>query len=931
MCDLPAAREQRRQDAESAAASGGADDDGASSSGGSDFADFLDDVAGSSDDGELPAQEPEPAATPVAAKPSLHAASAAAAAAAAPPSAAAAAAAASAEPAAPLRAGDDSSDPRTALLRAFQRSEAPREVASTFERTSDWQSVATQVALWEDVLQPRMADGAGSREYVVSVLKAVVNLCDRERIEVAERLLTELLDLQTGAAARKAAAEAATLDAVEAEATAAAAAVQPAGTDPAAQAAAPGTSPTDLATARPRYAQEEGPEALAVSCLPCPEDAQLLRCVRKPNAVSKDEIEGLLSMLPMMRSAGAGVQKRQGLAAAGAGGRASRSEASATADDDPSAWVTTYCHTHHLFQQRFPDLFTRLRQIALDTDDENWGIRKACEGGDCGAVRARVIEVHEAGPGAGLNADKHYDSGSIVTLDVLLSDASEFEGGHLQMMEPDGSKTRPTFEQGDAIVFPSHKYHTVVPVSKGRRRTMILEFWCGEERTCPHRCEQHWGHCQFDILQLPSTAATSQEQQQKRGEGVLSGGFGQSKSVESWARFRERVRSGKPLSLCEQPPRLRIAPLPPSMPQPDALADGLDALLLPYMLHRSQIGAFRRDGFVRLRGVVPDTVVAAARAELISIVLPAMAGGVNVSDPDNATKASLRRYNTGAAGEGNHIATGADAEGLWDSVSKGQPWHVQHGWKLRACCHQMVLAPRLGQIITQLLGLDEEGSGGGGFGGVRLYQEDCVSRPPGSGRTVWRQCGDRLSAHDTTRWKTATVWIPLQPTTPEMGAVTYAATTGAPAQRIDLSGCPSQEEADGGEARDAFVSQALEQQAGVTAPDGSTYNLGDISVHLDGGTGAGEGSAPWYCHPPNNTTATRMSLECTYFADGATMRDDDDATSSAFENGEFDSIAPGVKPGQVISTDRNPLLKRPSAEAVAAATEKALNTIAVVR
>ena len=50
---------------------------------------------------------------------------------------------------------------------------------------------------------------------------------------------------------------------------------------------------------------------------------------------------------------------------------------------------------------------------------------------------------------------------------------------------------------GDAIIFCSHKYHTVQPVRSGRRRVCVLEFWEGERRACCHRCDKHWGGCPF--------------------------------------------------------------------------------------------------------------------------------------------------------------------------------------------------------------------------------------------------------------------------------------------------------------------------------------------------------------------------------------------------------------------------------------------------
>ena len=440
----------------------------------------------------------------------------------------------------------------------------------------------------------------------------------------------------------------------------------------------------------------------------------------------------------------------------------------------------------------------------------------------------------------------------------------------------------PTFEQGDAIIFPSHKYHTVVPVLSGRRRTLILEFWCGEERLCPHRCEQHWGACNYNALHLPTSSQgtaheASQTQTQEGGQSHQALDIKNSSNlsrecdnglIESWPRFHQRMQSDRPLSLCvsTEQPTLRVAALPPPMPQPDPLADGLDSLLVAQPLRPEQLVAFKRDGHIRLRNVIPDTVLAAARAELISIVLPAMKGGQNASDPSPATKASLRRHSTGV-GSATGVVTGSEADDLWKAVSAGQPWHVQHGWKLRACVHQLVLAPRLGQILCDLLEITtadgKEKRHGSSGRGVRLYQEDAVSRPPGTGRTEWARQGGNLNAQqgesencaafDTRRWKAATVWIPLQQTTPDMGAPAFSAEL--PPDRAEL------QQADHGDC--AHADDSREIIAG--GAHSWTYNLGDINVRLEGG----DGPVYYHCHPPNHTTATRMALECTYFTDGA--------------------------------------------------------------
>ena len=51
------------------------------------------------------------------------------------------------------------------------------------------------------------------------------------------------------------------------------------------------------------------------------------------------------------------------------------------------------------------------------------------------------------------------------------------------------------FERGDALVFVSHKYHCVAPVTHGERRVLVIELWEGEERSCPHRCTERTGVC----------------------------------------------------------------------------------------------------------------------------------------------------------------------------------------------------------------------------------------------------------------------------------------------------------------------------------------------------------------------------------------------------------------------------------------------------
>ena len=50
---------------------------------------------------------------------------------------------------------------------------------------------------------------------------------------------------------------------------------------------------------------------------------------------------------------------------------------------------------------------------------------------------------------------------------------------------------------GEAIMFPSHKFHNVSPITGGKRVVMVLEIWEGEAKTCFHRCLKR-DKCDYD-------------------------------------------------------------------------------------------------------------------------------------------------------------------------------------------------------------------------------------------------------------------------------------------------------------------------------------------------------------------------------------------------------------------------------------------------
>ena len=155
-------------------------------------------------------------------------------------------------------------------------------------------------------------------------------------------------------------------------------------------------------------------------------------------------------------------------------------------------WETSYLSTDGWFGRAMPELRQKLISAAREVDAQHWQLLRTATA----PVVPRCVEFHTVGAGGSLPFPTHYDTGSLVTIDVMCSDPSEeFEGGEFRTLEADGSMKTYPFEKGDALCFVSHKYHHVQPVTAGRRHVLVMELWEGEERTCAHRCERHTGLC----------------------------------------------------------------------------------------------------------------------------------------------------------------------------------------------------------------------------------------------------------------------------------------------------------------------------------------------------------------------------------------------------------------------------------------------------
>jgi len=224
------------------------------------------------------------------------------------------------------------------------------------------------------------------------------------------------------------------------------------------------------------YADSVAGSALAEQHLPLSAEAQRTNVVRLPKFLSDQEIDSLhkfhAELKPQLGSAG----------------RTSGNQAAAYRQ---GKWETAYLSTDGLFAQRMPELRRQLMEAAQRVDSDNWQLL----GRAVAPVVPRCVEYHTVEPGGSLPFPTHYDAGSLITIDVMLADRSEYEGGEFSTLECDGTMLKHPFEKGDALVFVSHKFHCVSPVTAGQRQVLVMELWEGEERTCAHRCERHTGTC----------------------------------------------------------------------------------------------------------------------------------------------------------------------------------------------------------------------------------------------------------------------------------------------------------------------------------------------------------------------------------------------------------------------------------------------------
>jgi hypothetical protein len=186
------------------------------------------------------------------------------------------------------------------------------------------------------------------------------------------------------------------------------------------------------------------------SGLPTPTEASATEVARIPGFLSLDEIAEL----------------RTALAAAQAGHDINSVEKGPDGglleeDGVDGVWRTSFLHTRGFWRDRLPQFRDKLRRAMETIDEAHWTVLR---GRDAADIHFRTVEVHEYSPGGCLSQPKHYDGGSLITMDIMLAlPGVDFEGGAFvaplvdEAGELEGGVARPEFNQGDAVFFLSHK------------------------------------------------------------------------------------------------------------------------------------------------------------------------------------------------------------------------------------------------------------------------------------------------------------------------------------------------------------------------------------------------------------------------------------------------------------------------------------------
>lgn len=196
---------------------------------------------------------------------------------------------------------------------------------------------------------------------------------------------------------------------------------------------------------------------------------------------------------------------------------------------------------------------------------------------------------------------------------------------------------------------------------------------------------------------------------------------------------------------------------------------------------------------------------------------------------------------------------------------------VMNLWEHSAVVTEFVMGQRLARIAAELLEVE----------GVRLYHDQSLYKEPGGGITpahadqyYWPLASDR----------TITAWVPLQAVPADMGPLGFYARSQSVEFGRDLGiSDESEEKITANMARHGFLFEC------------GAFNLGDVSFHLG-----------WTFHKAGANVSRQPRAVMTVIYMDAAMRLGQ-SLSAAQEN-DRNQWCPGVQPGDLIDTPKNPVI-----------------------
>ena len=193
-------------------------------------------------------------------------------------------------------------------------------------------------------------------------------------------------------------------------------------------------------------------------------------------------------------------------------------------------------------------------------------------------------------------------------------------------------------------------------------------------------------------------------------------------------------------------------------------------------------------------------------------------------------------------------------------------------WLENTLIREFVLSSRITKICAELLSVKK----------IRLYHDNALVKESGCGRTPWHY-DDHHFPLDTN--DVITAWIPAQAIPVEMGPLTFA----EPLEVYKLVKDIEFNEFDTSYDRKINNVFKKKQVSIVEEP----FELGEVSFHHN---------LSFHTASENKTTQSRVVLANTYFADGARV-----VKNPTMISGDWKKFIPDTKPGEIVSSNLNPI------------------------